>query len=126
MKKLYAVLMAVLLCVALFAGCQWSAEPPTPMDAILTLFEEYAQTESGSTGNRIMLQYFYTDPALVLEALTVTDYSESILILIGSTIARKWEAFNDAISTLDSLELNEDAARMLGYIHANIDYWANH
>ena len=123
MKKLIAVLIVLVLSLGMFAGC--TEHPPEPISEILELFEEYARTENKNTGDKIMRR-FIEEPALVLEALTITDYSESALILIGSSIAANPEAYAEAMAILDSLELDEDAARTLGYIHANINYWANH
>jgi len=146
MKKVVIALVAVLLCVFLFKGCQSDEAPPetpattgeytinraTPMEEILVLFEQYAQSESEENAVDIALR-FAAYPAIVLEALAVTQYREQALNAISSTIATARQdgpelnaylyIYNIALAIVGELALDEEPTRMLAFIKANIEYW---
>jgi hypothetical protein len=105
------------------------------VDEILALFEQYWNLgEDAETGNEFMRR-FKEGPALVLKALAATTpaYREQMLILIGSTIASArhndpiaYSEYTKALELTAGLDLDDDSARMLGFVHGNIEYWYNH
>ena len=139
------LMMLFILSMFLVVGCQKSDNSGAPshteknmsandsMEQMLALFEEYwNKGEDREAGNEIM-QRFKEEPALVLKALTVTTYREQILILIGSAIAEAkhndqaaYAEYTKVLEAAALLDLDKDSNRMLGFIHANIEYWYNH
>ena len=135
MKKL---LLLFTLIVFLLTGCKSTPEDIhglATVDDILILFEQYWNLgEDIETGNEIM-QLFRKEPALLLEALSLSgaSFREQILILIGSVIAAArrndpaaYAEYNEALNLAAGLDLNEDSARMLRFVNANIEYWYRH
>ena len=128
-----------MLSMLLLAGCQTAGNVPeenihalSPADEILALFDRYWDLgEDAETGSEFMRR-FREDPALVLEALTIAApfQREQMLVLIGSSIARAMRddpiahaEYTGALELAAGLDLDEDSARMLGFIHANIAHW---
>ena len=81
------------------------------------------------------MQRFAVDPALVLDTMVATDpqYREQVLILIGVTVANArhndpaaYAGYVVALDHLAGLDLDEESARMLGFVNANIDHWYGH
>ena len=121
------------------AGCQTAGSAPeenicaiAPADEILALFDLYWELDEDAETGRAFMRRFREDPALVLEALVIASpfQREQMLILLGSAIARAMRddpiARAEYSSTLElaaALNLDEDSARMLGFIHANISHW---
>ena len=135
MKKL---LLLFTLIVFLLTGCKSTPEDIhglATVDNILILFEQYWNLgEDIETGNEIM-QLFRKEPALLLEALSLSgaSFREQILILMGSVIAAArrndppaYAEYNEALNLAAGLDLNEDSARMLRFVNANIEYWYRH
>ncbi|MCL2382314.1 MAG: hypothetical protein FWC64_12145 [Treponema sp.] len=135
MKRL--LILVSLPWALMLSGCQAFASVPAacaidPVDEILVLFDLYWNLgEDTETGCQI-LRAFREKPAYVLEALTVAapEQLEQILILIGSSVANArrsdpaaYAKYARALQYAAELELNENAARILGFIHANIEHW---
>jgi len=141
MKKSLPVL--ILLPLVLLAACQNTAPrytvecfrgADTP-EEMLALFQRYWNLgEDAETGDEFMRR-FKQEPALALKTLTLATGSEreQMLILIGSRIAdakrndqTAYAQYSAALETAAASGLDEDSARMLTFIHANIEYWYNH
>ena len=128
-----------MLSMFLLAGCQTAGNVPeetthavSPADEILALFDLYWELGEDAETGRAFMRRFREDPALVLEALTAATpfQREQMLVLIGSTITRAMRddpiahaEYSNALELAASLDLSEDSARMLGFIHANISHW---
>ncbi|MCL2838385.1 MAG: hypothetical protein FWE04_04875 [Oscillospiraceae bacterium] len=103
---------------------------------ILELMVEYAQTEQRVTS--VMLrEKFRNEPELFLEAMVVNEQqgrgNDATLMLLGSHIAtfrrensELYAEYVAALERLDNADLDEDSARMLRFIHANIEHAYNH
>jgi len=106
------------------------------VEPILELMVEYAQTEQRVTS--VMLrEQFRNDPELFLEAMVVNEQqgrgNDATLILLGTHIAtfrrenpELYAQYAAALEHLDNADLDEDSARMLRFIHANIEHAYNH
>jgi len=138
MNKMKKLLILFTLIVFLLTGCKSTPEDIhglATVDNILILFEQYWNLgEDIETGNEIM-QLFRKEPALLLEALSLSgaSFREQILILMGSVIAAArrndpaaYAEYNEALNLAAGLDLNEDSARMLRFVNANIEYWYRH
>jgi len=102
---------------------------------ILELMIEYAQTEQRAPG--VMLrEKFRTEPELFLKAMVVNERqgrgNDATLMLLGSHIAyfrqenhALYAQYATALERLENADLDEDSARMLGFIHANIEHAYN-
>ena len=137
MRKLLTLIP--ILSLLLLSGCQTvdiAAEEPahavsTPGE-ILALFDLYWELGEDAETGRAFMRSFRQDITLVLEALTVATpfQREQMLVLIGSSIARAmrddpaaYAEYSNALELAASLDLSEDSARMLGFIHAYISHW---
>jgi len=129
--KILSTLVFALPFMLLLAGCQ--DDRPSQQDEMLALFEQYwYMGEDAETGGEI-LRRFKEDPAPVLEAMIVTTHFEHILILFGDTIARArrddpaaYAEYARALELAAGSELGEDSARILRFLHANIEHWYNY
>ena len=121
---------ASILTVFLLFSCQTAPEKIiAPADEILALFERYwGLGEDADTGREFMRR-FRQDPAPVLEALVIATpfQREQMLVLIGSSIANArhhdpaaYAEYAAALNRAAELALDEETARMLTFIHANI------
>ena len=139
MKPLLAVLCVLL--VSFMSGCQTAApaqvkEPNVANQAneALELFEQYWNNGEDAEAGAAFMRRFKENPAAVLEALALaSNHREQMLILIGSTIAEarrndpeSYGEYTDALASASKLDLSEESRRMLGFVHANIEYWYSH
>ncbi|MCL2792586.1 MAG: hypothetical protein FWD87_05775 [Spirochaetaceae bacterium] len=135
MKKLL-LLFSILM--FLFAGCQNKTRQgggANSLEEVLALFEQYWNLgEDRETGMQV-LRRFKEDPALVINALTITTPAlrEQILTFMGAAIASArhsdpttYAEYTKALELAAGLDLDENSTRMLGFINANIEYWYRH
>lgn len=131
-------MLIIALSIVLFVGCQRNTgglQIADPVNEMVVLFEWYSHLyEDRQTGEEI-LQRFKEDPASFLEALVISEpgYREQILVLTGHVIADArsndpivYAEYANALELAANLDLGEDSLRMLGFVHANIEYWYNH
>ena len=134
MQKLkFSLFLVSTLTAFLLFSCQTaSGKNIASADEMLALFERYWDLgEDADTGREFMRQ-FRQDPAPALDALVLATpfQREQMLALIGSSIANARRndlaAYAEYAAALDlaaGLDLDEEAARMLTFIHANIAHW---
>ena len=133
MVKKFLFVIPILL-IFWLAGCQ-TAETHADNSAgdILALFDRYWDLGEDAETGREFMRRFREEPALVLEALSIASpfQREQMLVLMGSTIAgamrtdpAAYAQYAAALELAAGLDLDEESARMLRFVYANIAHFS--